>query len=109
MPHDVISISMPDGDCPASVFTANDGASGDPSAPGVLFYMDAGGIRSAVRRMAQQLADAGYVVLLPDLYYRYGPYGLLIAEEVFAGDVGAILGPLMSTTSNAIAAEDTHA
>jgi carboxymethylenebutenolidase len=59
--------------------------------------------------MAQHLADAGYAVLLPDPFYRYGPYGPLVPKEVFAGDVGAVLGPLMSTTSTAKAAEDTGA
>src|SRR3546814_11624893 len=57
--------------------------------------------------MAQRLADAGYIVLLPDLFYRYGPYGPLVPTEVFKGDVGAILGPLMATTGNVKAAEDT--
>lgn len=58
--------------------------------------------------MAQRLADAGYIVLLPDPFYRYGPYGPLVPTEVFKGDVAAILGPLMATTSNAKAAEDTE-
>lgn len=59
--------------------------------------------------MAQTLADAGFLVLLPDLFYRYGPYGPLVPKEVFKGDVKAILGPLMATTSNVKAAEDTEA
>ena len=69
----------------------------------------AGGIRPAMLEMATRLADAGYVVLLPDLFYRYGPYGPLVPKEVFKGDVGAILGPLMATTGNDKAAEDTGA
>ena len=60
-------------------------------------------------RMAGQLADAGYVVLLPDLSYHYGSYGPFVPTEVFKGDVRAILGPLMATTGNAKAAEDTRA
>jgi len=59
--------------------------------------------------MAQRLAGAGYVVLLPDLFYRYGPYGPLVPKEVFAGDVRATLGPMMATTGNDKAAEDTEA
>jgi carboxymethylenebutenolidase len=47
------------------------------------------------------------VVLLPDLFYRYGAYGPLVPKEVFKGDVAAILGPLMATTGNDKAAEDT--
>ena len=46
--------------------------------------------------MAQRLADAGYVVLLPDLFYRYGSYGPFVPAEVFKGDYRAILGPLMA-------------
>jgi carboxymethylenebutenolidase len=59
--------------------------------------------------MSRQLADAGYIVLLPDLFYRYGPYGPLVPTEVFKGDFRAILGPLMATTGNDKAAEDTGA
>jgi carboxymethylenebutenolidase len=71
--------------------------------------MDAGGIRPTVLGMAERLADAGYVVLLPDLFYRFGPYGPFDPTEIFKGDVRAILGPLMRTTGNAKAAEDTAA
>ena len=94
-----------DGECPVQVLTP----SGQGPWPAILFYMDAGGIRPAMTQMAQQLADAGYVVLLPDLFYRHGPYGPLVPKDVFAGDVGAILGPLMATTGNDKAAEDTQA
>jgi carboxymethylenebutenolidase len=71
--------------------------------------MDAGGIRPAMINMAQQLADAGYLVLLPDLFYRYGPYGPFVPKEVFAGDFRTVLGPLMATTDNLKAANDTGA
>ena len=77
--------------------------------PAVIFYMDAGGIRPAVVAMAERLAAVGYVVLLPDLFYRYGAYGPFVPREVFAGDVRAILGPLMATTGNDLAAADSAA
>lgn len=110
MPHEEVTIATPDGACPAGVFTANDGGrGGEHPCPAILFYMDAGGVRPAVQGMASRLADAGYVVLLPDLFYRYGPYGPLVPAEVFAGDLAAILGPLMATTGNAVAASDTRA
>ncbi len=38
--------------------------------PVVLFYMDAPGKREELHDMARRLASAGYVVLLPNLYYR---------------------------------------
>jgi carboxymethylenebutenolidase len=104
MSREQITITTPDGKCPAHVFTPIGG-----SGPAVIFYMDAGGIRPAVLGMAERLSQAGYVVLLPDLFYRYGAYGPFDPKEVFKGDVGAILGPLTATTGNAKAAEDTAA
>ena len=105
MPTEQISIRTLDGDCPAYVMTPD----GTGPWPAVIFYGDAGGIRPAMREMAGRLADAGYAVLLPDLFYRYGPYGPLVPKEVFKGDVGAILGPLIATTGTARASEDTAA
>jgi carboxymethylenebutenolidase len=105
MPTEPISVRTRDGECSVHVATP----AGDGPWPAIIVYMDAGGIRPAVIAMAQRLADAGYLVLLPDLFYRYGPYGPFVPREVFAGDFRAILGPLMATTGNAKAAEDTRA
>ena len=104
MPHEQIIITTHDGDCPAHVFTAI-----DRSGPAIIFYTDAGGMRPAMLDMAERLAGAGYVVLLPDLFYRFGPYGPFDPKEVFKGDFRAILGPLMATTGNRRAAEDSEA
>lgn len=41
--------------------------------PAVLFYMDGLGLRQALFDMGQRLADNGYAVLLPNMYYRHGP------------------------------------
>ena len=38
--------------------------------PGVIFYTDIGGIRASQEQMARRLAEAGYVVLLPNIFYR---------------------------------------
>ncbi|MES2192700.1 MAG: dienelactone hydrolase family protein [Pseudomonadota bacterium] len=105
MPVEQVTIPTRDGDCRADVMLPN----GDGPWPAVIFYGDAGGIRPAMKQMAQRLADAGYLVLLPDLFYRYGPYGPLVPKEVFKGDVMAILGPLMATTGNDKASQDTSA
>jgi carboxymethylenebutenolidase len=105
MPNEHVTIRTRDGDCPCQVMIP----AGAGPWPGVIFYMDAGGIRPAMCEMAQRLADAGYMVLLPDLFYRFGAYGPLVPSEVFAGDWRAILGPLMATTGNGKAAEDTAA
>jgi carboxymethylenebutenolidase len=60
-------------------------------------------------QIGERLAGGGYVALVPDLFYRYGAYGPLDPKEVFAGDFRATVGPLMATTDNARAAQDTEA
>lgn len=46
-------------------------ADGEPR-PAVLLYMDALGLRPQLRAMADRLADAGYLVLVPNMFYRHG-------------------------------------
>jgi carboxymethylenebutenolidase len=46
--------------------------------------MDGIGIRPAMLAVGEQLATHGYVVLLPDLFYRSGPYEPMNARTVFA-------------------------
>lgn len=105
MPSAHVTIKTSDGQCPTHMITP----AGEGPWPAVIVYMDAGGIRPAMIDIAQRLANAGYSVVLPDLFYRYGPYGPFVPSEVFAGDFRAILGPLMATTGNDQAAEDTEA
>jgi carboxymethylenebutenolidase len=52
--------------------------------PGVLVYMDGIGIRPAMLEIAERLAAHGYFVLLPDLFYRSGPYAPMNAHTVFS-------------------------
>jgi carboxymethylenebutenolidase len=98
-------VTATDGAMPIEVLTP----SGTGPWPAVIFYMDAGSIRPALVGMAQRIADAGYLVLLPDLFYRFGPCGPFVPAEVFAGDFRAILGPLVATTGNLKAAGDSRA
>ncbi len=49
--------------------------------PPVLLLMDAPGVRDELRDMARRLATVGYVVALPNLYYRAG------ADTTFGADV----------------------
>lgn len=52
--------------------------------PPVLLLMDAPGVRDELRDMARRLATVGYVVLLPNLYYRAGRdtlYGPDVLQE----------------------------
>jgi carboxymethylenebutenolidase len=105
MSQQQIAIQTKDGSGPAWVFTPE----GQGPWPGVIFYSDAFGIRPAMKQMAQHIADQGYVVLLPDLFFRVGDYGPLVPKELFQGDVRAVIGPLMASTDNHRAAEDTKA
>lgn len=98
-----VTVTTRDGQCPVQVFSPG------RSAPAIIFYMDAGGIRPAILAMAERLSQAGYLVLLPDLFYRHGPYGPFVPKELFKGDFRAVIGPLMATTSPLKAAEDTEA
>jgi len=85
MPRQDLTINTPDGICPASVFTPASGpASGSGPWPAVLFLMDGFGIRPVMWDMCQRIADAGYLVLLPDLYYRMGSYGPFVPAQVLA-------------------------
>jgi len=69
MPMSVVQLPTPDGACRTEVFVPQTGAG---PWPGVVFCMDGGGQRQALQGMAQRLADAGYVVALPDLFHRAG-------------------------------------
>jgi carboxymethylenebutenolidase len=65
--------------------------------PGVLFFVDAIGLRPRIEAMADRIASWGYVVLAPHVFYRDGradelaPIGDLTQpgarEEFFAGGV----------------------
>jgi carboxymethylenebutenolidase len=106
MGHEHLTVRTTDGNCPCQLFTPTDR---NGPWPPVIVYMDAVGIRPALEQMSQRLADAGYLVLLPDLFYRHGPYEPLVPKEVFAADFRAVLGPLMATTNTLKIAADTGA
>jgi carboxymethylenebutenolidase len=112
MPHDQIVIPAADGDCTVHVLTPTDmghDSGGRGPWPAVIIYMDALAIRPALIGVAQRLADVGYCVLLPDLFYRFGPYPVLVPKEVFKGDLFAVIGPMYATTGPELAARDSAA
>jgi len=101
-----VDVTTPDGVCP-SVLVMPDG---DGPWPAVIFFMDAGGVRAAMIEMAEQLAGMGYVVLLPEMYYRSGPYEPFQLATVFTDpDERARLGVLASALTKAMAASDAGA
>jgi carboxymethylenebutenolidase len=56
---------------------------GDAHHPAVILYMDAFGIRPDLASMAERLAAGGYVVAVPNLYYRSGAYPPFDKSKVF--------------------------
>ncbi|MFT3698002.1 MAG: dienelactone hydrolase family protein [Kofleriaceae bacterium] len=70
------SIKAPGGDAPIYTW--------DNPGPTVLVYMDGVGMRPAIRDVAAKIADHGYKVVMPDLFYRMGPYEPPKMAEMFA-------------------------
>ena len=74
-----IDIKTRDGTCPCYVYHPP----GKGPWPAVLVYMDGLAIRPAMLEVGERLATYGYYVLLPDLFYRSGPYEPLDPHTVF--------------------------
>ncbi|MGR4069633.1 dienelactone hydrolase family protein [Halomonas sp. LR3S48] len=62
-----IEIPAADGTIDAHVFTPG---SADRPLPAVVLFTDIGGLRPCYHEKAQQIADNGYAVLMPNVYYR---------------------------------------
>ncbi|GAA4627861.1 dienelactone hydrolase family protein [Actinoallomurus vinaceus] len=64
------SVDIPTQDGTADAYLTH--PADDTPRPAVLFYMDAFGLRPHLEKMADRLASAGYTVLVPNVFYRYG-------------------------------------
>ncbi len=97
-----LKVPSPDGEIEANLYLP------DQPGPLVVFYMDAFGIRPALQSMALRLVSAGYAVLLPNLYWRTGPYAPFNAATTFhdAPERARILG-LMNAVQQAKVGVDT--
>jgi carboxymethylenebutenolidase len=82
-----VTIPHPEGDMRAFAFTPNEGQGPWPA---VILFMDAPAIRPALFDMGERLAQAGYYVLLPDLFWRAGPYDPPDIARARAGDPEAV-------------------
>jgi carboxymethylenebutenolidase len=74
------TIQTDDGQCPSYVFRPE----GAGPWPAVLCFMDGIGIRPAMLEVGRRLSTYRYFVLLPDLFYRAGPYEPMNAHTVFS-------------------------
>jgi carboxymethylenebutenolidase len=103
-----VVIPTPDGDARAYFFRPE----GQGPWPAVIFFMDAPAIRPSLFQMCERLAGHGYFVLLPDMFWRAGPYEPLDLKTLFQqGEAArrAVFGKLMSATSPENAMRDTGA
>jgi carboxymethylenebutenolidase len=92
-----VQIPAPDGHSPGTLHVP-DGAG---PWPGVLLFPDAGGFREVMRLMGDQLADMGYLTLVPDIYYRAGDWAPFDVATLFTNpEERARLGGLMAGLTN---------
>ena len=82
MPVTNETITTKDGSCAATVATPD----GQGPWPAVVMYPDAGGPRQAFDDMAARLAGLGYVVLVPDIYYRDAGWAPFDMATAFTND-----------------------
>jgi carboxymethylenebutenolidase len=82
MQHHAIEIRTEDGHCPAHVFRP----ATEAPWPAVLLYMDGIGMRPALHTLGRRLADGGYYVLMPDMFYRAGAYTAPDPKALFADE-----------------------
>ncbi len=97
MPRLDVEIPAPDGTSNGTLHVPD----GDGPWPGVLMFPDGGGLRDTFGQMGDQLAGMGYVVLVPDTYYRAGEWAPFDVNTVFIDPrERARLGTLVSMLTN---------
>lgn len=89
-----ITISLPDGSADAYLYSKQ-----GERHPGVLFLADIGGIRDAELKKARRMAEQGYTVLVPNIFYRTGkppviPYPADLGSEPMVKRMQELRGPL---------------
>jgi carboxymethylenebutenolidase len=109
MSGSTIEVPAPDGAADCYLTRPAD----DAAHPGVLFVMDAIGLRPRIEEMADRIAAQGYVVLAPNVFYRAGRAPLWETPELNDPDARATffrtLGPLMAALTPAAVAADGSA
>jgi len=90
-----VDIETPDGVADAYLTRPDD----DERHPGVLFIMDAYGVRPRIEEMADRIAERGYAVLAPNVFYRAGRSPVLpfpdMSDESARADFFKGVRPLM--------------
>ncbi len=78
----VIDVQTERGTMPVHFYSPD----GDGPFPLVVLFMDGPGIRPAIQGYAERLADDGYRVALPDLYYAFDPADKPDLDKLAAGE-----------------------
>lgn len=106
----MLSLPTADGVAEAIVATPPDG-----SGPGVLFFMDAFGLRPRIQDMADEIARWGYVVLAPNVFYRDGTVAELAPQVDLSTPTGReafwqVAGPRIErlTTERAVRDNESY-
>ncbi|KIH99520.1 dienelactone hydrolase [Streptomonospora alba] len=104
-----VDITTEDGTADAYLAYPDDG----DAHPGVLMYMDAFGVRPQLEKMASRLAEAGYTVLVPNVFYRHGRSPVVeLPEFIDPGrrpEIFEKLGPIMQSLTPDQAMRDADA
>ncbi|MEV1329740.1 dienelactone hydrolase family protein [Micromonospora costi] len=86
---------------------------GDGPFPAVLVFMDAFGLRPRMAEMAERIAERGYVVLVPNLFYRAGRAPLfdlsLLGDPQQRGAIFERIMPYMAALTPEVVTRDTGA
>ena len=106
------TVDLPAADGVADAFVSRPAVAG--TYPAVVLYMDAFGIRAALKAHAERLAAHGYCVLVPNVFYRDGrsPVVENIEQLVGAEDRGSlfeVLGPKIRALTPEAANADSAA
>src|SRR2546429_5384478 len=98
-----VQIPAPDGHSHGTLHVPD----GDGPWPGVLVFPDAGGAQETFAKMDDRLAGRGYVVLVPDIYYRSGDWAPFDAATLFTdpAERARMFGLVKRLTNDAIIAD----
>lgn len=97
------NLDIPTADGVADAFLA--APDDDARHPGVLFYTDAFGPRPRTEEMARHIAEQGYVVLVPHVFYRQGHAPLLDTSTLKDPDARGSLFAKLRPWMNALTPE----
>ncbi|MEU4480984.1 dienelactone hydrolase family protein [Micromonospora sp. NPDC023966] len=105
------TVDVPTGDGVADALLVRPDGAGP--FPPVLVFMDAFGLRPRMAEMAETIAARGYVVLVPNLFHRFGRAPLVdlsgLGDENRRGKLFEKLTPMIRSLTPDVVARDTAA